>query len=300
MAAVCPSPHREPKRVASPDPQGGATRFRYPLGPAVELRIDAGPARGAMLAERMTAESGGDPGPAAPASDALRLAEAALDGDPAAVAAVREAAPDAQLAAALRNRGANDTEAQDIVGDLWADCFSPRNGRPPLLERYNGKGPLGAFLTRTALNRLIDLKRRQKFQGQLPALDGDAFGADAFDRLPAGDPEGGGGGADAGEDQLVGMLRDALLAAFAKIAPQKLAVLKLVAVHRLDQALVGRMWGWSQSKVSRTLSAVMGEVLDSTLAELRRIDPWVELQWEDFIALCGDSIDLFAPAHRTG
>ena len=242
--------------------------------------------------DRMSAEIGGGLGQVSE----LELAEAALAGDESAAAAIRSPQVNAHLESALRNRGASDTEARDLVADLWADCFDEREGRRPLLEKYTGKGPLAAFLTRTALNRLIDYKRRQKFRGQLPGTgNGDSEPAgDAFDRLPDEDAP----AADR-EDQLVGMLRDALLAAFGKIDPEKLAILKLVNVHRLDQSLVGQMWGWSQSKVSRTISSVMEEVRDATLAELHRIDPWLDLRWGDFISLCGESIDLFAGGEKT-
>ncbi len=220
-------------------------------------------------------------------SKEIQRVEAALTGDEAAAAAIRSPQANAQIEAILRNRGASATEAADLTADLWADCFGERGGRRPLLEKYSGKGPLGAFLTRTALNRLIDFKRRQKFRGQLPgAADPDALG-DAFDRLPA-EPD-----ADDSEDRLVGMLRKALLVAFAKVDPEKLAIMKLVNIHQLDQGQVAKMWGWSQSKVSRSISAVMVGIRDDTMAELQRIDPWLDLRWEDFISLCKDSTNLF-------
>ena len=238
--------------------------------------------------DRMSAEIAGSIGPVSE----FELAEAALAGDETAAAAIRTPQTNAHLEAVLRNRGASDTEARDLVADLWADCFDAREGCRALLEKYNGKGPLPAFLTRTALNRLIDFKRRQKFRGSLPGSGhADETPGDPFDRLPCDDEP-----SRDREDQLIGLLRDALLAAFARIHPEKLAILKLVNVHRLDQTLVGKMWGWSQSKVSRTLTAVIAEVRDSTMEELKRIDPWLELRWEDFISLCGESIDLFAAA----
>ena len=217
----------------------------------------------------------------------LTRIKAALAGDEVAASAIRCPETNSRLEAVLRNRGASDTEARDITADLWADCFDSRDGRRPLLEKFSGKGSLGAFLTRTALNRLIDYKRRQKFRGQLPGDRDDAESGDAFDSLPGKDLPG------ESEDQLVGLLRDAILAAFTKIDPEKLAILKLVKVHGLDQELVGRMWSWSQSKVSRNISAVMEEVRDTTMNELQRIDPWLELRWEDFVGLCKQSSDLF-------
>jgi RNA polymerase sigma factor (sigma-70 family) len=220
-------------------------------------------------------------------NDDLERVEAALGGDEAAAAEIRSGQANAQIEAILRNRGASPTEAADLTADLWADCFGERGGRRPLLEKFTGKGPLGAFLTRTALNRLIDFKRRQKFRGQLPGSDDADAAGDAFDRLPGEQAE------DDSEDRLVGMLREALMKAFANIDPEKLAIMKLVNVHGLEQGQVAKMWGWSQSKVSRNISAVMDSIRDDTMAELKRMDPWLELHWEDFIALCKDSTSLF-------
>lgn len=222
----------------------------------------------------------------------LILIEAALTGDEIAASAIRCPETNARLEAVLRNRGASDTEAKDITADIWADCFDSRDNRRPLLKKFSGKGSLGAFLTRTALNRLIDYKRRQRFRGELSGRTTrmsreDTEIGDPFDSLP------GENSASESEDQLVGLLRDAMLAAFTSIDPEKLAILKLVKVHGLDQELVGRMWGWSQSKVSRNISAVMEEVRVTTMNELQRIDPWLELRWEDFVELCKQSSDLF-------
>ncbi len=215
------------------------------------------------------------------------LIEAALAGDEVAAGTIRCPETNAKLEAVLRNRGASDTEAKDITADLWTDCFDSREGRRPLLEKFSGKGSLNAFLTRTALNRLIDYKRRQKFRGELPASQNMDQPGDAFDSLPGEDSPGD------SEDRLVGLLRDAILAAFSRIDPEKLVVLKLVKVHGLDQELAGRMWNWSQSKVSRNISAVMEEIRIATMSELKRIDPWLELRWEDFVGLCKQSSDLF-------
>ncbi len=221
----------------------------------------------------------------------LDLAEAALSGDEAAAAQIRSPEQSGRIEAALRNRGASPTEASDIAADLWADCFDTRDGRSPLLEKYSGKGALSAFLTRAALNRLIDYKRRQKFRGQLPSAGSEPDGGDGFDRLPDSS-----GDAEFGEDQLVALLREALLAAFAKVDPEKLVILKLVNVHGLDQGAVAKMWGWSQSKVSRTIGSVINDIREQTIGEMRRIDPWLELKWEDFIHLCAESSGLFADA----
>lgn len=202
-----------------------------------------------------------------------------------------------QLRAVLIRRGATATEADDVVADLWADCFGPAGGRRTLLERFGDKGSLKAFLTRTALNRLIDLKRRLRFRAELPQSgddDGPGAGADPFDRLAGTDP------VEPGGDLLIDLLRTAIMNTLASCDPEELLMLKLVSAHRVPQATVARMFNCSQSRVSRTLTALTGQIRQRTLAEIRRIDPWLEMEWDDFLALCADSVDFFTLTGEPG
>src|SRR5213596_2510723 len=40
-----------------------------------------------------------------------------------------------KLVGVLRARGANHTEADDLMADLWTDCFAPRGNRQILLTK---------------------------------------------------------------------------------------------------------------------------------------------------------------------
>ncbi len=218
-----------------------------------------------------------------------RQIKAALAGDEAAAAAIRSPEMTRHLEHILIGRGASPTEASDIVADLWVDGFAGRNGKPPLFARFEGKGTLVGFLARAGINRLIDHKRRQKFRGELPGAgreDG-TEPADAFDQLP------GKGSAPAGEDALVDLLRRALLASFSRCDPEELLMLRLVSACGIGQERVARMWGASQSKISRTLSALMQRIQSDPLAEVKKADPWLDVEWDDFVQLCQSSSDFF-------
>ncbi len=220
----------------------------------------------------------------------MRRVEAALSGDEEAACAIRKPETTKKLEQILVGRGATPTEAVDIVADVWSDCFDSHGGRRPLLAQYHGKGNLEAFLSRVALNRLIDFKRRQRFRGQLPGKYGRADvrgGGDPFDQLP------GESGVTPGEDRLIDLLRQALLTSFSHCDPEELLILKLVGFAGVGQERVARIWGWSQSKVSRNLSATIESVRAETLRHVRRADPWLELEWDDFINLCKNSSDFF-------
>lgn len=224
-----------------------------------------------------------------PDSDA-QLVEAALSGNEEAAVAIRSPATTRKLEQILIKRGASPTEARDIIADLWADCFDTHKGRKPLLQRFQGKGKLDAFLTRTAINRLIDHKRRLRFRSELPGSqrdDGGAQPGDAFDQLPGDSPDA------PGEDALVDLLRRALVTTFSKCDPEELLILRLVGKYGVGQERVAAMCGWSQSKVSRTLAAVMKRIQTETLEEVSRIDPWLDLEWGDFVKLCQSSSDFY-------
>ncbi|MFK7910828.1 MAG: RNA polymerase sigma factor [Akkermansiaceae bacterium] len=221
-----------------------------------------------------------------------KLVAAALKGDADACAEIGSDDTIRWLQAVLIKRGASGTEASDLTADLLADCFGAKEGKPPLLEKYNGKGKLRAFLTRAAINRLIDLKRHQKFEGQLPEHHRESGPTDEFDMLAGEDsvePE---------EDHVVDLIRDALLHAFSKCDPLNLVLMRLVVVHSVRQDLVGQLFGWSQSKVSRAISSVMTTIKEETMAEIQRADPWLDLEWEDFLSLCRSSTNFLVGAPK--
>ena len=218
--------------------------------------------------------------------DDLGLVQRALAGDTEACEQIHSKDTISWLQSVLARRGASHTEAQDLTADLFADCFAGRNGKPPLLESYNGGGTIRAFLSRAAINRLIDLKRRQKFQGSLPERGMENAPADEFDLLE------GESLSDETDDHLVGLLRDALINAFRQCNPRDLVFMRLVAIHGVRQETLAAAMGWSQSKVSRAITGVMEEIREKTLAELKKSDPWIELNWEDFLSLCRTSTDF--------
>ncbi|MFV1995661.1 MAG: sigma-70 family RNA polymerase sigma factor, partial [Verrucomicrobiales bacterium] len=159
-----------------------------------------------------------------------------------------------------------------------------------LLEKFQGTGNLEAFLTRTALNRLIDFKRRQRFVGQLPGQgdrDSRDGPTDAFDQLPGKATD------ENSEDALIDLLRGALIQTFARCDPEDLLILRLVGVFGVSQERVAKMWNCSQSKISRIVSNLEGRIQEETLAEIRRADPWLELEWADFVRLCQSSSEIF-------
>ncbi|MEN3367875.1 MAG: polymerase sigma-70 factor, subfamily [Verrucomicrobiota bacterium] len=189
-----------------------------------------------------------------------------------------------KLVGVLRARGANQTEAEDLVADLWTDCFAARANRQTLLTKYQGRCALESWLLTVATHRLVDLKRRQSFRVDVSSSEQstDTF----FDRTPQ--PE-----RPSSEKHLVHLLRAAIQRAFGAQDPEAVLMLKLVHLHQLTQREIARMWNWHESKVSRTLETTRQNVARTILADLKKIDPWLELRWEDFVELCAGSTDVF-------
>lgn len=187
------------------------------------------------------------------------------------------------LADALIKQGASLSEATDIVADLLGDCV-PGGERPSLLERYEAKSALFAWLRRIALNRFIDRKRRGKFNGELPVASED-YREDPFDLVAA--------PAESLEDPSVtDLVTECVQAAFAECPADALLMLRLVYLHSLSQRDVGRMWGWHESKVSRRLSQAMEQIKSSTLRQIAERDAKLTLTWEDLLGMCKRQIQL--------
>ena len=72
--------------------------------------------------------------------------------------------------------------------------------------------------------------------------------------------------------------------------------MRLVAIYGVRQESLAHALGWSQSKVSRAISSVMDEIKTRTMEELRKADPWLDLEWGDFVSLCRSSADFLVGA----
>ena len=105
----------------------------------------------------------------------LALAEACANGASDAFRKLREYEP--FLVGILRNRGALELEARDIIQNLWGDCVPRENSeKPNLMSRYSGTSALTTWLATVATNRLIDSKRRRKIETVEDSVEEEKFG----------------------------------------------------------------------------------------------------------------------------
>ena len=206
----------------------------------------------------------------------VRFVEQLLRGDEAVAAEFRRRHRH-RLVGLLVAKGAGPSEAEDLVEDLFSDCFGGSSRDRPLLARYKGLCPFGSWLATVATHRLFDLKRqaasrRSGLDGYSPVLES-ARVHDARTR-----PD--------NDLAIFELIRSALKEGFDSIAPELLLMLKLRHSWGVSQRELARMWGWSEFKVCRSLEAAREQIRVATRRALVRLDPDCDLQWDDIADLC--------------
>ncbi len=182
----------------------------------------------------------------------------------------------------LRSTGGRDSETKEILANLHTELVCPPDGRRPLLASYLGEGSLVTWLNRVALNRLISRRRAE-------ARIRDRFD-DGIDLTEVPAPK------EAGDrEPIVAVMASAIETGFAQCDPKRFVMLHLIHSNGLTQEEVAVMFSSDRSTISRETSLAREQIRKIIEAEIKRIDPWLELKWEDFIELCATT-----PLHCLG
>lgn len=219
----------------------------------------------------------------------LDLTDRAVGGDDGAVRAFQEEYQP-MLERVMMSRGLNKVEAQDLVADVIAECFGAgkKGETRPLLEKFEGRSSLSTWMIRITWNRWLDLKRRDKFRGDLPVYEDDEQkGVDQFDRVEGASLE-----EDLLDEDLSELMGRAIKSAFDSLDPGVLLMLKLSYLHGVSQAVIARMWQCDQTRVSRSLTSAREQIASQTMQFINESDAGLELEWEDFQKLCAAGLDL--------
>ena len=208
------------------------------------------------------------------------LVERALAGDEPAIRTLRSR-HHGHLKARLLRRGASETDAEEILTDLWGDCVMGKFRR---WQPQAGSSLVG-WLSSVATNRLIDHFRKAKFHADGSGREGHDGDGESARRREA---EGIANDPPPRDAELAGLLREALARALQQCDQTGLLMLKMVHLHGLTGREIARMWGWHESKVSRTASHAEDQIRELTLAEIRRREPSLDLAWEDLVELCAN------------
>ncbi|MDF1860884.1 MAG: sigma-70 family RNA polymerase sigma factor [Verrucomicrobiales bacterium] len=190
----------------------------------------------------------------------------------------------------MMSRGVDRIQAEDLVADVVAECFGAgKKGQTrPLLEKFEGRSSLSTWMIRITWNRWLDLKRRDKFRGELPTFDDDdGRSGDRFDKL-----EGENLGENVIDEDLGELMGRAIKTAFDSLEPEVLLMLKLSYLHGISQSVIALMWQCDQTRVSRSLTAAREKIASVTMQTIKESDASLELEWEDFHRLCAAGLDL--------
>ncbi len=93
---------------------------------------------------------------------------------------------------------------------------------------------------------------------------------------------------------MIALLRDAITRARQRVDLEKLVMVRLMISYEVPQKRLGNLMGWHESKIFRAKSDLVAELRTRIMEEVRRADPWLELEWDDFMELCAESMDFFA------
>lgn len=215
------------------------------------------------------------------------LAQKCLEGDEQAIATFQER-HSATTHSYLLSRGATPAEAREIVDSLWADCLIRTPTRAPRISGYQGASSLQTWLNVVAVNNFLTSRRSQARTNKLMPL--------RIHGPAGGDPEENGGEdsslayADHGrphtEAPVIAMLRQAIEKAFQMCSPEDFVLLQLFHCDEIKQQELAKIWGCDAATISRKLKRAGAEVSSRVIEHVRATDPYLELQWSDFLELC--------------
>jgi DNA-directed RNA polymerase specialized sigma24 family protein len=218
---------------------------------------------------------------ALPFPDDFLLAQQCLEGDALAIRRLEDSYGK-MITGYLKHSGANEDEAIELTGFLWADILGPRQDRGPRLATYAGNSSLLTWLKAVALNNLVQWKRHvnRVRQPDIDKHDPEDFERDGMAKaavveMPNPDTA-----------PLLEIMRGAVETAFRQCDPEAFVLLQLAHANGLRGRELAHMYGCSEAKISRSLDEARHCIAAATLAYVRAQDPWLELQWDDFIELC--------------
>ncbi len=180
----------------------------------------------------------------------------------------------------LQNLGASLEEAETLAMEVMCDCLVGTATRPALISKYHGRSSISSWVNAVARNKYYDFLRRKRREHALAA------------RLLIGlaDEE----GIDAKETQdeaLLDALRLALRRAFDSISATDKVLLHLVHGHNVDQRILAKILGWSDTKMSRHLSALRSELKVQVELFLINSQSGMAPRWKDIVEVCGRMVE---------
>ena len=213
-----------------------------------------------------------------PHPDDFHLAQECIEGKTSALEHLQDTYRE-PLLAFLQAAGARPHEAGEIVTELWSDCVASQTDTVPKLARYSGTCGLKTFLNTITLNVLLTRRRRER-RSAGTLRDEPAEGMHTANSDGPADP------AEAVEEPLLELMREAIQAAFMACPAEDFVLLQLAHLDGLHVVELAKMFDCGIASVSRNVGRAGGEIAEATMQYIKANDPWLELQWNDFLDLC--------------
>lgn len=215
----------------------------------------------------------------------MERVERFLGGDLRAFEQLREEL-DPNILRTLLSKSIDGVLARDILDSIWAACVPGSAGDGDgqcLLEKYSGKAALKSYLTRAAINRYLDYLRSSEIRRRKDLGDSETPHEERLRELP--------GQEDAGvfDDGLAELLKKAIAFAFGECAPDGLLMWRLCARYEIKQKELAPIWGCDEATISRRMEKCMEDIKTMIQKELHRLEPGLQLDWEDVLELSRSS-----------
>lgn len=175
------------------------------------------------------------------------------------IAAAREALERSIMAdvpKAIRRVSAEPAFVADVAADLRLALLAAADGKPSMLERYQGKGPLRSFVMVLAMRRAIDRKRRDKEIATSPS---------GLHHVAAANPS----TPHLESSELSDAFLVALKEKLATLQPRERNVLRLHIVDGIPAETIARMYGVHRATATRWIGDVKRTVFEETRAALQ-------------------------------
>ena len=180
--------------------------------------------------------------------------------------------------------GRSREKAIDVVDELIAECVAgdAAKGKSPLLTKFAGRGSLEGWLRRSARCRLISWWRSLEYrseQTESSLIAGDDDENPLENRLAS--------TTDVHAEEAIALvLRDGLLFGFKQAEIQEplgLVFLRLSSLHGIQKQRLALAWNRDPAQAGRRISKALELIRDGAQDYVRSIDPYLELEWSDYL-----------------
>lgn len=180
--------------------------------------------------------------------------------------------------------GRSREKAVELVDGLLAECVSGdlAKSKPPLLQKYSGRGSLEGWLRRSARCRLISWWRSLEYRSELAesGLSDDEHETSLLEgRFAA--PE------DRQTDPVIAeVLRDALLYGFARAEeeePLGLVFLRLSSLYGVQKQRLAKAWDRDPAQAGRRITKALDLIRTEAQEYVQSVDPFLQMEWADYL-----------------